>query len=762
MEYRPLKPDGSEVRIIRLFTKADGPQYASGAVHCALEQVSLQTFAEGHSSHPPGDLRVPPRTWLPLSAEHIELEPRIRQNAATNVLWNAKELPKANAHADTQTQDNQSTSRENEGHLSVEDKFEWRFPWGDYMALSYVWGDPSKKKEIFVNGRSVQVTANLEAALQALRDFPRIIQGFRLWIDALCINQDDLVERSVQVGNMRNIYASAWQVVIWLGPESQGSDLAMVAIKWLSQRVRCERWVDGFYRETKPIDLRPLVVMWSKYVSPMRDEVYTALHHLFCRPYWRRLWILQEIALGSSNSPVICGNKCVTWEDISNAADLIQRDEHRFGRAILESIESDTMGRFEWDFSSDRLPGGHEPRTSAERLWKLLLKIAELQRTQDPDAPVEWPDIFSALRVSQGAQATDPKDKIYGMLGLRSIASFAHITPDYSLDLSEVYQSFSKNLYSEGNMSAIRLVPSPIGNITGSRVGKILPEKMRSRYLAPLTGLVHPGCPHRMPTWAICWACPKAPTCDLVGNHSASGDHKAQPTFDAIGMRMHVQGIFLDRVKSLTSFHCYEEDQTYPESFSGISSAYGNLAATRTAFWNTIVAGTTREGLKAPESYALLLNPQLWQDSIAGAKTYSFGLDNFMRRNKAFLMFDRTLQDFIIESTSFLQRLAHPSTNGRVYNPTALQREAVSWAINVLAWRRMVITEKGYLGLAPADSRQGDRIYVVLGCNMPVVLRKCGDFYTVVGESYLHGFMDGEAILNVRDESLQVEELRIC
>src|SRR6266576_2594252 len=83
-----------------------------------------------------------------------------------------------------------------------------------YEALSYTWGGTETSKCIKINGRRLGVTENLYCALWHLRsqDIDRI-----LWVDAVCINQDDLNERSVQVQRMRNIYASARTILAWTG-----------------------------------------------------------------------------------------------------------------------------------------------------------------------------------------------------------------------------------------------------------------------------------------------------------------------------------------------------------------------------------------------------------------------------------------------------------------------------------------------------------------------------------------------------------------
>lgn len=93
-----------------------------------------------------------------------------------------------------------------------------------YEALSYCWGDASVKTTIRCEGGALHVTKNLKAALLYLRN--RTAERL-LWIDAVCINQADLQERSQQVGIMRDIYRNASGTIVWLGEESQNSGLGI-------------------------------------------------------------------------------------------------------------------------------------------------------------------------------------------------------------------------------------------------------------------------------------------------------------------------------------------------------------------------------------------------------------------------------------------------------------------------------------------------------------------------------------------------------
>ncbi|KAF1836320.1 heterokaryon incompatibility, partial [Decorospora gaudefroyi] len=131
----------------------------------------------------------------------------------------------------------------------------------NFEALSYTWGDSNLKlRSVILNGIRFPVTPNLWDALATFRSetVDRV-----LWIDALCINQSDNDEKSVQIQLMREIYRSTSQVLIWLGEASSDSALAM-----------------DFIKEIPRIDL-----------ENGREVEWLALERLFRRPWWTRSWV---------------------------------------------------------------------------------------------------------------------------------------------------------------------------------------------------------------------------------------------------------------------------------------------------------------------------------------------------------------------------------------------------------------------------------------------------------------------------------------
>lgn len=162
-----------------------------------------------------------------------------------------------------------------------------RFNWGDFAALSYFWGDESKTRMIIFNGCKMEVTRNLEQALRAFRANSEFHSKFGLWVDAICINKKDLEERGCQVRKMRNIYGKAWTVIAKLGDGANQSDEAIQLIRKLSL----------FHYTKRRSELACELVEQPGYLG---DGCWHGLMQLMQRPYWYRLWIIQEIIMGAS------------------------------------------------------------------------------------------------------------------------------------------------------------------------------------------------------------------------------------------------------------------------------------------------------------------------------------------------------------------------------------------------------------------------------------------------------------------------------
>jgi hypothetical protein len=204
-----------------------------------------------------------------------------------------------------------------------------------YTALSYCWGNPDITKTIILNGVKVQATVNLEAALRQLQ-----AEGYtKLWVDALCINQNDREERSRQVLRMRRIYMEASLVLVWLGIATPLSKMAMAfidlvtrsndALKYLRDRGGEEN--DETVRKTRAA-MSPIVQRYvdklmhepsDKLVDGLMEDMFMfdnedsrqAFIDFFHRSYWSRVWIIQEIVSGA-RVVVYCGADSTKLENI--------------------------------------------------------------------------------------------------------------------------------------------------------------------------------------------------------------------------------------------------------------------------------------------------------------------------------------------------------------------------------------------------------------------------------------------------------------
>ncbi|KAI3392080.1 hypothetical protein diail_6186 [Diaporthe ilicicola] len=279
-----------------------------------------------------------------------------------------------------------------------------------YEALSYTWGDASAQHDITVNQRPFFITPNLNTALQALR-LPH--QDRLLWVDAICIDQGCDAEKSHQVGQMRLVYQLAEQVIIWLGPSSEDSDLLMSLAKTLDLHAsRTKAWEHEW---------ESMVVANGGPNVDMFLRAYTALEELLARPWFRRVWVLQEVA-SARTAVVLCGAKYVpsrTFAQMPALMGLRNVDSHT--QAVLDTMPGPLRQRSWWNSNRD--------------LETLLLKF-------------------------RSSQAGDPRDRIYALIGISSDAhSKTGIPPDYGADIYTVVQRTITHLLFKDQEDAVQPVP---------------------------------------------------------------------------------------------------------------------------------------------------------------------------------------------------------------------------------------------------------------------------------------------------------------
>jgi len=286
-----------------------------------------------------------------------------------------------------------STKPEIHCHL-IPASFEERFR---YEALSYTWGDPSAElRSIWLNGYPFRVTRNLYSALQKLRKpLPNGEQYRFLWIDSLCIDQNNNQDRNHQVSNMGKIYQQAALVLVWLGEQSRYSDQAIDFIEQVHAL-----WQLGVL----------------EYYSRPRSEHYTepewkAINFLFRKEYWQRTWIIQEIQL-AKNVLFHCGDKVFTWT---------------VAGAFYDFLHSNRL-------SEATYPGFFDLKQTVMQSPAIqLLESTLVFQKQDMT-------LKQLLYRHEQSKFREPRDKIYGLLALASDCRKSEIQPDYKKEISEVYR----------------------------------------------------------------------------------------------------------------------------------------------------------------------------------------------------------------------------------------------------------------------------------------------------------------------------------
>lgn len=257
-----------------------------------------------------------------------------------------------------------------------------------YTALSYAWGEPTRTRKITIGRQDdVEIGENLWWFLHCRSltlKKPRLF-----WIDAICIDQSNVLERNHQVGLMKQIYSMASNVYIWLGCESENSRLAM---QFLAK--------EG----AKPLDRQ-----MGDYRPIWNTEEGEAIRDLCERPYWRRMWIIQEI-IHANRLTVWCGSQRLDWPVL---------DRLYLGMKTLE--EESNAARHE--FVTDVL------QTPA------FVMVWQRAHWRHPETPT--PKLQTLIEIFQGWQCTDIRDKVYALVSMADQETA--VVPNYSRSPQQIY-----------------------------------------------------------------------------------------------------------------------------------------------------------------------------------------------------------------------------------------------------------------------------------------------------------------------------------
>ncbi|RYP62885.1 hypothetical protein DL771_009534 [Monosporascus sp. 5C6A] len=273
----------------------------------------------------------------------------------------------------------------------------------EYVALSYAWGDIDDTRKIQIDGCPFTVTSSLHAALTALR---KEHGPMTLWADALCIDQNNKEEQSHQVQLMARIYSQASSVAVWLGPEKEKSALAVDLLRRVSSV--------GYDAKA----------MKSLAEDESIRHQFAALVALFERDYFGRLWVVQEV-LNAKSVTVYCGNNSLAWSvyvDASKAFQLHKKYLTRAFRGGLNYGKNVSISQQQLSYTS-----------VLSSLGPASLESLRPWRNEGPESLLE------VLNICRRKLTGEPRDKVFGVLGILPEDVRYYFPPNYNESLREVY-----------------------------------------------------------------------------------------------------------------------------------------------------------------------------------------------------------------------------------------------------------------------------------------------------------------------------------
>ncbi|KAI0203287.1 heterokaryon incompatibility protein-domain-containing protein [Astrocystis sublimbata] len=583
-----------------------------------------------------------------------------------------------------------------------------------YEALSYVWGKPVFDATIVCNGDVLfKITSSLHRALVRLRDLdkPRA-----LWVDQICINQASKADRAAQVNRMTKIYSQCQNATVWLGDVPPKLQTTLVEFLKTLASAQKQQHRDGLISSDIDVSTLQLSQMdaaqRTRYGLPnWHDPRWKLLLYIYASFWMRRTWIVQEVAL-PRKVDVLIGPVLMDWYSFSS---------------ILFYVESlKILGLNLGSLGS----------------WKAFLALtARRRRTQKRD----FSPLSELLFEHRRGKATDVRDRIFGLMGL---AAERKEMPqaDYTASITGIFTEVTVNMFRWSNdLDVLGLV-----------------------------GSVSPDRPKDLPSWVPDYGSPRGPhpitkrgTMYTLKNPQVSAKFAASGhrplSFSTDGHALVLHAVIIGEIGELAGCCIGKKDDDVD-----VQQGLGQL----------ILAFSIR-GL---------------QDQIETVNT-SLSWENLarkiMRRNSIYEPTGESTQDAIFRTYSEGQIERITDEFRAIY---ALERfSLVVWRIltlgcgctwlpvamplvfvyGVIVWistygwnmlgypplsaienylemikeaaeRRLCTTTNRLIGLVPPNSAPGDRLALLHGGKVPVVLRENVDGYQFVGEAYLHGAMYGE------------------
>jgi hypothetical protein len=539
-----------------------------------------------------------------------------------------------------------------------------------YAALSYAWGLPITTRSMFCQnpGSNMASFSISEHVLEALnRLFGFVPKRHKIWIDAICIDQGNPTEKAHQIAAMPRIYSQAHEVLCWLGAEENKSDLVMQKLPSMAEWQR-----QHFADPMVGLDLKRSQVP----IEPPDQELWGCMMAFFLRPWFRRLWVVQEILM-ARELVLVCGGRAISWDSLVAAAGefsslRIEVDDIRIGRLCQCAMKGiNELG-----------------------MWREAARGAVLNGLSQPE-------FVRILLWGCQRQVTEPVDRIWALTGLARPELRKSVAPlvDYSSEGRSNFYATFKNFVQAFLLQDERLWMLSLAAVTPK----------------------HGNLPSWCPNFSYCSEDRQLGLLQRDFKHYNAGYSAAEPLkpnvrFSPGNGHLVVRGFFTDKIQSGRVLGTPEDSELRfrfdNRCLEHAAELYKDRAKAVEAHCRTLIADR-RIYVRDPEKGHEVSIPEL----IEIYATWRMHLEG-----------DPDLASL---------------------NPE--ERHAISWfndRARVSTQRGYIGTAGGRLGLAPIETKVGDLICILYGASTPYVVRPNGDgnSMTLVGDAYIHGLMDGEAL----------------
>lgn len=578
-----------------------------------------------------------------------------------------------------------------------------------YDALSYFWGNPERTVPIKCNGQTHLVSINLHTALHSLR---RQTEDRILWVDALCINQDDVAERGDQVQNMASIYSQARRTLVWLGSREAG---LMSNPLHLLARYNVESAISKAVFQATPSHVSfgdgfiGLDLSKARKEGDLLNRDWQPLIALLELPWFTRLWVIQEVAC-ARRAVILFGESSIGWD--------------RLAQPVAELYHS---GLLQNDITK-----------KGERGARAVIEIQSIRERIRKGCP---PNLLELLLATGLADCSDPRDKVYGVLSLAGDYDKDHddLKPDYQATTQDVYKKVARwcvekadtdMLLSSATTSQWKDLPSWVPDWSNTENNFPFIWSSRS-FNFDSTNSAH-STDHSEPAHAK----PRTVGDGILVLAGVSVD-----VIDEVGPLFQLRRTGMSQPLDLHS-QALAANMEWLQNCSALASKLAKKTDNEHFRWKmsfdvkrrfgvTMMASMTGDGYAAPSMFLKWFdNYMLWLQT-----DYRQWISDEYAKN------DRKSDD--VKRVSSSDDILLPES---LYSRSiaAIESSLSMWASK----RRFAVTRTGRMVLAPQRTIEGDIIMLVEGCKVPYVFRHLkdeeGELYAVVGEVFVEDLMSGE------------------